>query len=331
MKRLALFVTVLLISIGSLCAKTWFVCAGSFSKFENAEERCAILNDAGYDCFVEVVERTGGTKLYRVLFFDDILLRDEARARKDELLNVDVIKKNGWTDLWICEAEQPSASNVYKTKNKVSTPETISESDLTSTIEKIEVVPETASDSVKINGISDSIMKCLKAFPTNADYLMNDFSLYDFADNSGIVNQIFGENENIENGGYSEIAAGAYASYENISNGKEIEVTVYESEKGFSNAYLREEILSYWDDEDFVKETVLKTNYGKLKTCILQDEDCFYIYGISADKKMAVYITAYDFTDEEVQSFLKNAYNSETSLYIKTIIQILEEEVSSLD
>lgn len=116
MKRLAVFFTILFVLVCNLSAKVWFVCAGSFAKYESAEERCQILSEEGYDCFIEAARKDDGSKIYRVFFLDDLFLRDEVRERKDQLKKADVIVKNGWTDLWICEADLPAedSKNVFK-------------------------------------------------------------------------------------------------------------------------------------------------------------------------------------------------------------------------
>ncbi len=124
MKRSALFIALLFSLVCSLSAKVWFVCAGSFAKYESAEERCQILNEEGYDCFIEAARKDDGSKIYRVFFLDDLLLRDEVRERKEQLKKADVIVKNGWTDLWICEADLPSedSKNVFKTTKTPAVP-----------------------------------------------------------------------------------------------------------------------------------------------------------------------------------------------------------------
>ncbi|MCF0242563.1 MAG: SPOR domain-containing protein [Treponema sp.] len=117
MKRFGLVLTLVFISLSGLFAKTWFVCAGSYSDLKNAEQECTVLNNAGFDCFIESGVNQYGENFYRVLFFDDVLLRDEAREKKNRLLSSVKLRELGFSDLWICEADLPvrEAENVFLT------------------------------------------------------------------------------------------------------------------------------------------------------------------------------------------------------------------------
>ncbi|MCQ2585880.1 MAG: SPOR domain-containing protein [Treponema sp.] len=107
MKRLLISLSLSFIILTGLSAKSWFVCAGSFSKQSLAQERCKILSDAGHTCFVEKTFNQDGDWIYRVFFYGPAMIRDDARARKDQLLKSKVVIENGFTDLWICEADMP--------------------------------------------------------------------------------------------------------------------------------------------------------------------------------------------------------------------------------
>ena len=106
MKRFGLVLTLVFISLSGLFAKTWFVCAGSYSDLKNAEQECTVLNNAGFDCFIESGVNQYGENFYRVLFFDDVLLRDEAREKKNRLLSSVKLRELGFSDLWICDTEK---------------------------------------------------------------------------------------------------------------------------------------------------------------------------------------------------------------------------------
>ena len=107
MKRLLIFLSLSFIILTGLSAKSWFVCAGSFTKPDLAEERCKILSSNGHTSFIDKSRNGDGDWIYRVFFYDTAMIRDDARARKDQLLKSKVVIENGLTDLWICEADMP--------------------------------------------------------------------------------------------------------------------------------------------------------------------------------------------------------------------------------
>ena len=107
MKRLLISLSVSLFILTGLSAKSWFVCAGSFTKPDLAEERCKILSSNGHTSFIDKSRNGDGDWIYRVFFYDTAMIRDDARARKDQLLKSKVVIENGLTDLWICEADMP--------------------------------------------------------------------------------------------------------------------------------------------------------------------------------------------------------------------------------
>ena len=107
MKRLLISLSLSFIILTGLSAKSWFVCAGSFTKPDLAEERCKILSSNGHTSFIDKSRNGDGDWIYRVFFYDTAMIRDDARARKDQLLKSKVVIENGLTDLWICEADMP--------------------------------------------------------------------------------------------------------------------------------------------------------------------------------------------------------------------------------
>ena len=107
MKRLLISLSLSLFILTGLSAKSWFVCAGSFTKPDLAEERCKILSSNGHTSFIDKSRNGDGDWIYRVFFYDTAMIRDDARARKDQLLKSKVVIENGLTDLWICEADMP--------------------------------------------------------------------------------------------------------------------------------------------------------------------------------------------------------------------------------
>ena len=107
MKRLLISLSLSFIILTGLSAKSWFVCAGSFTKPDLAEERCKILSSNGHTSFIDKSRNGDGDWIYRVFFYDTAMIRDDARARKEELLKSAVVIENGLTDLWICEADMP--------------------------------------------------------------------------------------------------------------------------------------------------------------------------------------------------------------------------------
>lgn len=107
MKRLLISLSLSFIFLTGLSAKSWFVCAGSFTKPDLAEERCKILSSNGHTSFIDKSRNGDGDWIYRVFFYDTAMIRDDARARKDQLLKSKVVIENGLTDLWICEADMP--------------------------------------------------------------------------------------------------------------------------------------------------------------------------------------------------------------------------------
>lgn len=350
MKRIALFFTVLIFSVWSLCAETWFVCAGSFSKYENAKERCVLLNNAGYDCFVGTAVKSDGTKLYRVMFLDDVMLRDDARDKKDQLLKADVIIKNKLTDLWICQAEMPSkdSKDVYLAKPKeeekvaavpvvidvekevsaieeVLVPELPSLIDAIETIEAIEIpeLPSVAVPEVTIPGISESVISCISQFPENPLYVVEDFSIADYTNyESNPYNEMYGTDEFFdEMHNYKELSAGAYVKMINAMTDKEIEMIVLKAEDGLSEEFISEEVIYYWDSDDMINETEFKLNYGKMISAVSGDENGIFVCGVSEDSKMVVYISAEDYSEAEITDFLATSFKPSAAGIYKELLK----------
>jgi len=155
MKRLLLSLSLCFILVSGLSAKSWFVCAGSFSKPEPAEERCRILNDGGYSCFIDKTLNADYEWIYRVFFYDPVMIRDDARVRKDELLISKFVIENGFTDLWICLADMPEPEDpvVFQAAEEVepvSIPEPVVEKPVVEEPVKPAPVPEIRKNVVVI-------------------------------------------------------------------------------------------------------------------------------------------------------------------------------------
>lgn len=144
MKRIFSVIFISLFLITSLAAKTWFVCAGSFSKYDSAKERCELLSSDGYKVFIDETLNSYGDKVFRVLFYDPMMLRDEARNRKTELLFSKAIQDHGFTDLWVCEADLPkeNSPDVFEAAPVVIVePEPIEEEQVEETVVTVEPEP----------------------------------------------------------------------------------------------------------------------------------------------------------------------------------------------
>ncbi len=328
MKRLVIFLSVLLISLCSLCAKSWFVCVGSFTKFENAEERCSILNDAGYDCFIETARKNDGTKLYRVLFLDDVLLRDDARNKKDQLVKADVIVKKGWTDLWICEAEMPAsgAKNVYKAA-KISAkepapapvavvPPVVSDKSVAVMVPEI-VEPELNVEldiDAKVSELeketenkADLMISCIAQLPISLDFQVVKMTTCDF-DNSRKYPSVFVLDENFEDfSDYEELSVGVYTSYEDEDSGAVIECLIVQAGSEFSKDFVRNELGIYTEDEA-AEIMTYDIPRGKMTGYLSEEYGVSYLCGISEDNKLVMFMSSEDLTKDGLVEFVESSY-----------------------
>ncbi len=106
LKKFVICVGILFLSTG-LFAKDWFVCVGSYSSPENAQELVDALQRKGVTTFIYEFTKDNGGKLYRVLVDELFVSRDKARVRRDILEDNAAITSLGITGLWICQAEKP--------------------------------------------------------------------------------------------------------------------------------------------------------------------------------------------------------------------------------
>lgn len=326
MKRLVIILSIFLISLASLCAKSWFVCAGSFAKYDNAEERCSILNDAGYDCFIETARKSDGTKLFRVLFLDDVLFRDDARAKKDQLVKTDFFVKKGWTDLWICEADMPAegSKNVFKTGKApaketapvVKTPAPVIEvpavsdksvkADVPEIITPI-IIPKYDLDEKEAENKADTLISCIAQLPISLEFQVSNMKTCDF-DNTRKYPSIFVLDECFEDfADYDEISVGVYASYEDEESGAVIECLVLQANSEFSEDFVQYELGPYTDDVN-AEVSSYEVPYGKMTGYYSEEGGVVYLCGISEDNKLVMFVTSEDLTKDGLADFVNSSY-----------------------
>lgn len=296
MKRINLFLLVLIFSVWSLCAESWFVCAGSFSKYANAEERCSVLKAAGYDCFIGTAEKADGTKLYRVLFLDDAMLRDEARAKKDRLVKSDYFVKKGWTDLWICEAELPAE------KAEVPAPKSVLPAAEWKGGATASARPVDESKTEE-----DPMISCIAQLPLSLDYEVSDMKTCDFV-NTKKFPSIYPMEKNFEDfADYDELSVGVYVLYESEDSGAVIECLVIQAVSEFSTDFVEEELELYTDDEN--SEVVdYEVPHGKMKGYYSEEDGGVYFCGISEDNSLVIFAGSKDITKEKLVDFATASY-----------------------
>lgn len=100
-KRILSFLSVLLIS-ASVFAAEWYVCLGSFKSYDNAKNLYDKVSAKNLP--VKIAEyKKDGEILYRVIYGESNILRDDARKLRDQIINRREIKSLGLNGLWICE------------------------------------------------------------------------------------------------------------------------------------------------------------------------------------------------------------------------------------
>lgn len=104
-----------------LFAQDWFVCVGSYSSNDNADELVYSLQKKGISTFVYAYTKENGNKLFRVLIDEPFDSRDDARKSRDLIEQSKEIKDLNLSGLWICQAEKMpvvEAIPVQKIENK---------------------------------------------------------------------------------------------------------------------------------------------------------------------------------------------------------------------
>lgn len=133
----------------SVFASDWYVCMGSFANLDKAKQRVENLSDAGFSVFINKIERTDDSSLYRILYSEKIQNKDEAIFRRNELLELSKIKDLSLMDIWCCQSngeKYPVEAASVQTKPEL--PEAESTQSYSSDPQKQTVI-------VKINNIEE--------------------------------------------------------------------------------------------------------------------------------------------------------------------------------
>lgn len=100
-KKILAFLSVLLIK-ASVFAAEWYVCLGSFKSYDNAKNLYDKMSAKNLP--VKIAEhKKDGEVLYRVIYGESKILRDDARKLRDQIITKKEIKSLGLNGLWICE------------------------------------------------------------------------------------------------------------------------------------------------------------------------------------------------------------------------------------
>lgn len=89
----------ILFSSAVVFAEEWFVCAGSFSKEENAKNRCELLDEKGLATFEGVVQVKGKT-FYRVFIDKSFETESKAVAYRNQLSRDENLSKIDRSNFW---------------------------------------------------------------------------------------------------------------------------------------------------------------------------------------------------------------------------------------
>ncbi|MBD5427453.1 MAG: SPOR domain-containing protein, partial [Treponema sp.] len=106
-------------------ADGWYVCLGSFTSADNAQQFSAVLTKRGLPNAVSV-HTVAGKTLYRVLYDKSFERRDEARIFRGGLLDDPRVRLLRLSGLWICEAnpdgEKTAAGEVLQKNDEATLP-----------------------------------------------------------------------------------------------------------------------------------------------------------------------------------------------------------------
>lgn len=117
-KKIFLCVFISIFFLLTAFSESWYVCLGSYKNLNNAEnlvEQLKVENIFASICLHE----TEDIKLYRVLLDESFSILDEARKKRDEIQELDGIKKLNISGLWACMAlsENFIEKNIVLTSN----------------------------------------------------------------------------------------------------------------------------------------------------------------------------------------------------------------------
>lgn len=104
MKKSLSIMVVLFLSM-SVFAADWYICMGSFKNPEKAKARADFFNENGFSVFITELKKSEDESLYRILYSEKFKDKNDAKYRRDELLQFSKIKELGLSDIWYCEFE----------------------------------------------------------------------------------------------------------------------------------------------------------------------------------------------------------------------------------
>lgn len=103
MKKIILYILILMNFCGFCFCEEWKVCLGSFSILGNAQERVTFLEENGISTTIEEFQKDENTILYRVFYNESLADKESALVHKKLLLNYPPIKEIGINDIWFLE------------------------------------------------------------------------------------------------------------------------------------------------------------------------------------------------------------------------------------